>query len=49
MKRNYMNPQMRVVELRHQSHLLNASRVGSTNAPLNYRGSDADIEYEDAR
>ena len=50
MKRNYMMPQMRVVELRHQSHLLLTSgqQVTSTSGPLNYCGSD-ELYDEDAR
>ena len=46
-----MKPQMRVVVLRHQSHLLNASgrEVGSSRGPLNYGGSDASLVEEEAR
>ena len=50
-KQEYMKPQMRTVELRHQSHLLQVSgqKVGSTSGPLNYRGSDASFDEEEAR
>ena len=50
MKRNYMMPQMRVVELRHQSPLLviSGQQATSTSGPLNYCGSD-ELYDEDAR
>ena len=49
-KQEYMKPQMRTVELRHQSHLLLTSgqQVTSTSGPLNYCGSD-ELYDEDAR
>ena len=50
-KQEYMKPQMRTVELRHQSHLLLTSgqQATSTSGPLNYRGSDASFDEEEAR
>lgn len=51
MKREYMKPQMRVVELHHQPQLLCGSGRGLQSAygPLNYRGSDEDYDEEEGR
>ena len=39
-KREYMKPAMRVVELRHRTHLLNGSPNGYDGTPMQMRGGE---------
>jgi hypothetical protein len=50
MKRNYIMPTIQVIELQHgYSILIVSGEVESASGPLNYRGSDAFYDEEEAR
>lgn len=45
-KKEYQKPKGNIIKLQHQKHILSGSNL-STNAGVEYGGSDKDVDFEE--